>query len=449
MSVLAPRTHAATLSNIKDTITTSRPSAASPLSADAASGVGQVSIFNNGSRFLASDSAKIIRNSGTFIDSAITVASQSAALTSVYFADTLGAAAQNGTDVLMVPVTAKHTITFNTVTTIPASGKIIVTFPGSANNTASPSATAFAFNNLVTGNVTVSGATCSGATLVVSSPTITCTVASLVAGGTAITVTVGSSTPALINPTKSAAAGTADTWTITVKTTDASDVDLDSASVKIGTVDSVQVQATVDPSLTVTIAGLTSGNNNNTVGGGTCGSESSVNVGVNATATFVNLGALGSGVLSRSAQSITVSTNAANGYAISATSSGRFINPESGFWITDANGGDGLTANDTPAPAVMTSGTPAYGISPCGSRVSTSAPNWGASGNTATFTGTPARFSNPWNSGTNSYYATLASYSSGAVASDVTVVRYGATISGTTPAGTYRNFFTYVVTPTF
>lgn len=444
-SVVIQKAKAATLGKLKDVITTSRPSAASPVSANAASGVGQLSIFNNGSRYLASDSATVMRNGGTVIASGINVVSQSAALTTVYFGTTTAAAVQNGTDVLMVPITAKHTITFNTVTTIPASGTIVVTFPGAANSNASPSASAFAFNGLVTGNVTVSGATCSGATLVVSSPTITCTAASIVTAGTTITITIGSSTPTLINPTKTAAAGTADSWTVAVRTTDASSNTLDSSLTKIATIESVHVKVSVEPTLTFTITGIpnnTNINSDGTYGVSSCGSIAT-NSGVGSSATSVNLGVLSKGYTSSAGQQLSVSTNASTGYVITATSSGKFMNPASGIAIPDANGGAGLTANDTPAPAVITAGTPAFGIHPCGARSSINNDQWVNAGIST------AKFSNPWNTGTNAFYNTLASYSAGAVSTDKTNVVYGATISGTTPAGTYITVLTYVASATF
>lgn len=55
---------AASLGSVKDTITTSRPSAASPINAAAPAGSGTITIHNNGSRYLASDSATIIRTAG-------------------------------------------------------------------------------------------------------------------------------------------------------------------------------------------------------------------------------------------------------------------------------------------------------------------------------------------------------------------------------------------------
>lgn len=433
--------HAASLGNVSDTITTSRPSAASPLTANAAAGSGQVSILNNGSNYFASDSATIIRNTGQIIDSGINVASQSAANTTVYFGETTAAAAQAGTDVLMVPVTARHTIQFTTISSIPASGTIVIQFPGTTTNTASPSASAFAWNNLQSSNVSVSGATCSS--LSVSTPgTITCTLSGVVAGSTAVTVVVGSTTPVLINPTKSAAAGTNDSWQISITTTDASSNPLDVGFTKVATIDSVQVIGTIEPTLTFTITGVANNTNINTISG-SCGSITT-NSGVATSAISVNLGVLNNGYVNTAAQQLTVSTNGATGYVITATSSGQFKNPGSGVVIPDANGGTGLTANDTPVPNTITAGTPAFGIHPCGARSSINSDQWVNAG-----TITTAKFSNPWNSGTNAYYNTLASYTGGPVTGDNTAVLYGATISGITPAGIYQTTLTYVATATF
>ncbi len=444
--------NAASLGNLKDTITTSRPSAASPLTANAAAGVGQLSIANNGSRYLASDSAKIIQGTGVISNNNLTVASQSAALTTVYLGTITSAFAGAGADVLIVPITARHTITFNTTTTIPASGTIVVTFPGAANSSASPSASAFAFNGLVTGNVTASGTgvVCSGGSLVVSAPTITCTTSTLVAAGTAVTITIGSTSPTLINPTKTNAEGVSDPWTISVRTTDASSITLDSGSTRIATIESVQVQATVEPTLTFIITGVNNGTNINTISA-SCGSITT-NAGLASTPTSVNLGILSNGYVSAAAQQLSVSTNAATGYVITATSSGQFKNPSTGYLILDANGGTGLTANDTPVPAVIAAGTPAFGIHACGARSGalsgssglTAGDIWINAGVIAT-----ARFSNPWNTGTNSFVANIASYTGGAVSADLTAILYGATISGTTPAGIYQTTLTYVATGTF
>jgi hypothetical protein len=247
----------------------------------------------------------------------------------------------------------------------------------------------------------------------------------------------------LINPTKSAAAGSADLWTINVSTQDNGGALLDTNKVRIATIDDITVHAQVDPSLTFTIAGIADGTNLSSVD---AACSDTTNVGNGTTATDVDLGFLSNGNINIAAQKLTVSTNAANGYAITATSSGQFINPSSGYAIKSLNSDTALTGNDLPAPATFgASGTEGFGISPCGARVNTT--RWG-SGATAFSSG--SKYSNPYNSGANSYYATLASYTGGgAISGDVSVIRYGATISGSTPAGVYSNYFTYIATATF
>ena len=447
------KANAASLISVSDTLSTSRPSAATTLTANQTAGAGSVQVFDqNSTMFLASDSATLWPDLSETMN-IVNVASMSASGVPsagnriVYFTNTAANTHHLG-DAITVAVTAKHTIKFTTVSTIPASGKIIITFPGTANNTASPSATGFAFNGLANTNVSFTGATCFSIT--VSSPTITCQTSSQVNGGTNVTAVIGSTTPQLINPSKIATVGNADAWKITIQTQDNNSVNLDYGALRAATIESVQVQATVEPTITFTIAGITDGTTYNSVNA-SCGTTDKGNAGITPSATNVNLGLLNnSAVINTEGQTLTVSTNGSAGYAITATSSGHFINPASGFWLPDANTGNGLTANDTPVPASMTGGTAAFGISPCGAHVPTSSPTWGGtSGQVNTGAASTALFSNPWNTGTNGYYATIVSYTGGPVTSDQTVVRYAATVNGTTPAGIYTTILSYVATATF
>src|SRR5205085_914820 len=157
---------------------------------------------------------------------------------------------------------------------VPASGKIIITFPGAADTSASASASTFAFNGLTSGNAAANISykldgtrTC---TFTVAAPVITCAVDSggAIAAGTTITFLIGcadastnettctTQSPRLINPTKTVTAGTADIWSVNVKTQDSGSADLDSGKTAIGTVETVQVRASVDSSFTFTIAGI-------------------------------------------------------------------------------------------------------------------------------------------------------------------------------------------------
>src|SRR3989344_8351151 len=210
---------AATLTSVKDTITTSRPSAASPLNANLATTDTTATIYDNGSRYLASDSARVRRTSNdTDIVTGLTVASQSAARTTVYFTAQAGTAAQAGTDVLVTNVTAVHTVKFIATTDIQIGDKIKITFPGSATNPnyASPSATMFSFNGLSNTNIKLnlsSGTgTCTFAAPDLTLNQITCTTATAVitagtpvtiliacSSGAAATCAVGNQVPTIIN----------------------------------------------------------------------------------------------------------------------------------------------------------------------------------------------------------------------------------------------------------
>jgi len=460
------KVNAASLSGVSDRITTSRPSASAPLQVNQAANDTSVSVVDNGSIYLASDSAILQTDTGQS-QSLATVASMSAQVAgspntrTVYFNAGVTNTHHKSTAVL-VNITATHVIQFTTAGAIPNGGKIVITFPGAAANTASPSASAFSFNNLQNSAVKCFPVSACNS-ISISAPAITLTTNALQTGGTTIFVLIGCTAQssgtcttfasALINPTKSAAAGTADTWKLTVSTTDSGGGIIDSSKTIIGTIESVQVQASIEPTLTFTIAGLTNSANYND-SAGQCGSETS-NSGIDSTATTVNLGILISTQINKAGQTLTVTTNASQGYAITATSSGHFINPATGIWLADANVGNpannnSLSANDTPVPAAITAGTPAFGISPCGADVPSSSPSWGGSGQTVA---AGALFSNPWNTGTNGFYATIASYTGGAVSGNathgLTVIRYAATPAGNTPAGTYSTVLTYVATPTF
>jgi hypothetical protein len=468
--------NAATLANLSDTLSTSRPSASAPLAVAQTAGLTQAVVvdlpatLNNSALWLSSDSAVFNFDTGQTLNT-VNVASMSAANTPaanqriLYLTGAITNAHHQGTAVF-TPITATHTIRFTTSSGIPSGGHIIITFPGTGSTSASPSASTFAFNGLTSANAstfiqTNNATTC---TWSVTAPSIDCQTSTSIAGGTTISFLIGCATqssgtctafsPKLVNPTKGATvAGLADTWKVSIATTDTTGnggTILDSGSVKIGIVEAVQVQGTIEPTLTFTITGRTDGTNINTISA-SCGSITT-NAGIDSTATFVNLGIISNGKLSKAAQQLEVSTNGSSGYAITATSSGRFINPASGVWLGDANGGNGLTANDTPAPAVIPVAAPtvsAFGIHACGARSNINTDQWVNAGTAPDSSDGTAKFSNPWNTGTNGFYSTIASYTGGPVTQERTAVLYGATALGTTPAGIYSNYYTYVATATF
>lgn len=475
------KAHAATLINASNTITTSRPSASTPLSANGGSGDTLLSVFNNGSFFLASDSAKIINGAtGALVDASNIVASQSSNLTTVYFGETIGTASFAGVNVLLTPITAMHHLKFTVPTTIPNTGDILITFPslttGDANNEASASASTFQFNNMdandgtlikvvddgtdITANTTITASNPAGGG---SSPTILITIdTGTVAAGSVVDVFIGCSAvtgascttqiPTLINPTKSQTAGIADVWKINIQTRNATDVNLDNATVAVGTIESVTVRATVDPTLSFTITGIANGSAVNTGNATGCSQTELTNAGIASTATEVNLGLLAdtpapnSPIGNVSAQRINISTNAAGGYVLTATSSGSLINPATGFF---------LESSTVPA-SFPSNGSDWFGLHACGLDVSAATWVEGGSGTScvtepATSTGTECLYGWP----TRTSAITLASDSAGPIGNSVAAgngivsVSYAASTDALIPPGEYRTVVTYVATPTF
>lgn len=461
VSGLLNNAKAASLISTKDTITTSRPSASAPLASDQAASATQVTIADNKSFFLASDSAVLRADTGQ-TQNTVTVASMSASNTPasnqrvIYFVAGPANTHHSGT-AIHTAVTAMHTVQFTTVAAIPSSGKVILTFPGSADTSASPSATTFAFNGLTSANAAANisykldgSATC---TFTVAAPAITCVSSAVLAAGTTITFLIGcadastnetsctTQSPRLINPTKTATGGqgasatTADIWKIGIKTTDSSSVEIDSATAVIGTIESVVVTATVDPTLTFTITGIgdaTAINTGNTTG---CTNTESTNTGLGSSATNINLGIITSSTINIAAQRINITTNGIGGYSLTATSSGHLINSATGYWVADST-----------TPAVMTAGTPWFGIHACGLDVASATWATGATGG-----GAGAKYG--WPTTTSS--VSLASDTTGPIdntitaGSGITSVEYAATVNAAVPQGIYSSYITYVATPTF
>ena len=467
---LKGQAHAAALANFSDLITTSRPSAATPLTANVGSSDTQAQITSedasspNYSIFIASDSARFLADSGETEDT-VNVASMSGAdkpssgSRIVYFTGTIGHTHHLG-DTVIVPITAEHKIQFTPQTSIPSGGKIIITFPGSGTNTASPSATGFSFNGLTSSDISyqMAGGGVICGTLNVSAPTITCTTSGgSISAGTVVTFLIGcgdastnenscsSHRPRLINPTKStsnvqsgASAATVadDNWRVNVQTQDTvanGSTVLDQSTTTVGIIESVQVQASVDPTLTFTITGIASGVDLSSGHGSGC--VDTTNSGITTTGTFVNLGLLTATKINLAAQDLSVATNEAAGYALTATSSGHLLDPASGYAISDP----GTT------PATMTVGTESFGIQPCGTDANSSfTPTSGLCTTSACTTAGSGKIA--WPTTTSS--VTLASRNS-ITSGVVTTIQYASTVSGTTPAGTYNTVVTYVATPTF
>lgn len=235
-------------------------------------------------------------------------------------------AALGANDLAIATQSATHTILFTTSSVIPSNGDILITVPsiditGKTNDGFPDSSSAvgtngFDLNSVGTSDISVSEA-CSGVftvaavtagtsstdhTIRIDNATASC------AASTAFTVTIGTGTNKLINPAPVSSGhtqGTADVYTVNVKTRDGGDNTLDQVDIKVAPIEAVFVSATVDETLSFSIAGTSPGTY--------CGQTTDITT----TAMSVPWGTISTvNSFLEGAQTVTVSTNAPGGYSV-------------------------------------------------------------------------------------------------------------------------------------
>lgn len=228
-------------------------------------------------------------------------------------------------------------ISFTTATEVPIGGSLLITIPavqggvaGKANDgipdTAATTAdNGFDLSTIAAGDVSVSDiALCTSAgwgaaTVTAGNGTSTdhtisfTRSAATCAASKAITVTIDS-TPGIINPAPITGhtQGTADSYQINVKTRDGGSNTLDSSDVGVSPVEGVLISATVDETLSLTVAQI------QTDSGSYCG-VTRTGSSPDSTATSIPWGTLSPTYLAathNAQQQITVSTNASGGYSV-------------------------------------------------------------------------------------------------------------------------------------
>ncbi len=357
---------------------------------------------------------------------------------------------------------AIHTVTFTTTNAVPSNGNILLTIPAvDANNithdgfpdtNSSVTSNGFDVNTLSTSNVTVASTGCannwtvssvtpgtatSDTTILINRNTDSC------AGSSTITVTVGDTNKKLINPapiTSGHTQGVADVYGIGVQTRDGSNNTLDQNTLKVAVLESVLVSATVQETLSLTVAGVATSNS-------TCGQTT----GVTSTATSVPWGTISNfGAFNNAAQTVTVSTNAASGYAVKVEEN-------------DQMGKDGKVCPGASAgeaqQCIQDTTCNATGCSYTTSQDWTGTTYYGLGYSLANVTGTDAAFTYNESSRTFSakdfpdQEASLAKQTimsnAGPVASNEVYVCYRLNVSATQPAGYYFNVVKYTATATF
>jgi hypothetical protein len=374
----------------------------------------------------------------------------------------LGSNALGANDYVIATQSAIHTIQFTLASAVPSNGDIYITIPavditgktndGFPDTNSSVSTNGFDLNGLGTSNITVSSSGCNNNwtvaavtagtastdhTIRIDRTTDTC------AAGSTITVTIGDTNRKLINPapvTSGHTQGVADVYTINVKTRDGSDNTLDESNVKVAVIEGVLVSATVQETLSVTVAGVSSSTS-------ACGQTTDVTT----TATSVPWGTIiNFGSFMEAAQTVTVSTNAVSGYTVKIAENDQM--GRNGITCTGPNAGEAQNCiQDTTCNAT--------GCTESTSQDWTSTSYYGMGYSLANISGTDAAFT--YNESGRTFSTkqfadleasesqqTIMSKSTPAASSQAYVC-YRLNVSATQPAGYYFNRIAYTATATF
>ncbi|MGI8419981.1 MAG: hypothetical protein ACR2LN_05060 [Candidatus Levyibacteriota bacterium] len=343
----------------------------------------------------------------------------------VNISDSRAGVVANHTFQFVTPSTTNiKTITFQYCTT--ASGSC--TAPAGMVLSASPTLGTVAGIGGTTYTPTSSSGTCTGTGNSNCTLTLTVTTPAAQTGGSTVIVPflTGITNPTTINST----------YYVLVTTKDGSAVTIDGpTSVAFAILDttSVAVSASIDPSFTFSIAGISTGGNFN---GGTG------NINVTTTATTIPFGSLVALTPKIAAQDLTVGTNAANGYTVTASTS---ANAQSGNPPLISGTTDNID------PFTGTNGTPTTWSNPSGTVADTNTGFFGYSTEDATLcTGSVNRFTNggaKW-AGPSTTGAEVICNAAG-VSTETTRVGWEVSVDGVQPSGSYTGTVVYVATPTY
>ncbi len=435
----------ANLTNTKDTLETSRLSfdgkngenltANSTIIKIASSGAPSTSTAN----LFPGDTIIYLGSGNSYTVDQIIDASQFSITSGLASAD-----ADNG-DEFIVKRTASHTVSFTTASAIPNGAIRVRIKAGSSNfNDGRPDQDGWDFNSITASSINCPGDVAGYYDFV--SPTAT------VSGGSGcpsgyhcfecrysgpgkanqnLTITIGGSTK-LINPAPASShtVASADTYPVIVENLDNSHSVIDSTTVKVAVIESVRVSATVEPLINFSISGVSAGTS-------ACGTTTDVAT----TATTVPFGSLAISSFTNAAQQLEVSTNADNGYVVTAIENHPLARIDNSSVTIPDTPGDSSNASETTSDEWASTSTKGFGYSLENIDASSVAFSYNESGRTfsARQFAASSDSENP---------QTLFSSSTVADAEDVYVC-YRAIVSATQEAGDYWNAITYRATATF
>lgn len=431
----------ANLTSASDTLETSRLSFYSAL--QGAHTTGSTIITINNTDYASKSTANLFPGDTIIFTGSSNTYTVDQIISSTEFSITSGLAAadtDNG-DQFYVKREATHTVAFTTASAIP-NGAIRVRIKADTSNfnDGKPDQGGWDFNSISNTDVTcpddvasyydfVSGtATVSGGTGCPSGyHCFECRYSGPGNPGQSLSMTIGNVTK-LINPSPASdhSEGSADTYSVIIENLDADDDVIDSTTVKVAVIESVRVTATVDPTISFIIQGVTAGTS-------VCGNTTDVTT----TATSVPFGSLSISSFTDLAQNLTVSTNADNGYVVTAVENDQLSRvDDDSVEIPDLVGGSHSSSTDWTSTS-----TKGFGYSLENNDASSVAFQYNDGGGTFQARQFPA---------TSESESPVTIFSSNDVADNEDVyVCYRAIISATQAAGDYWNTITYRATATF
>lgn len=256
--------------------------------------------------------------------------------------------------------------------------------------------------------------------------------AATLAASTSVTVDILNDK--VTNPSKVAAAGTADIYDVSVETQNSAATVQDTGSSRVAIQDAQSVSASVNTVLTFSVAGVAGGGN--CVGTG----PRTNNTGAASTATTIPFGVLEPLARHQTCQTLTIATNAPSGYSAYVVQNGNLIAGSDDIdQFKDGSRVDEASATAWTAPAVSAQNENTHGHF---GYTSSDTDAFASADNFAGVPTGPAAGAAPVTTG-------LVCKNTAATTGDTCTAEFDVEISALQPAGSYTSELQYIVVPTY
>lgn len=339
------------MSAAKDTLETSRASFHSSL--EGAHTTGTTLITIDTTNHPSKTTANLFPGDTVIIDDGSYTVDNIVNTTQFTITAPLDATDDDDTDVIYVDRTSIHTVTYTTGAAIPNGAiKVRVVADSVTPNDGNPDDGGFDYNSITAGDVscpadgnnynfvTATATVSAGASCTAGYHCFECRYSGVGMTSIGHTITIGS-TNEMVNPSLAVGhtAGQADPHTIIIDNLDSSDAQVtgETTNMKVAVIESVRVTATIDPTITFTIAAVSSGQSR-------CGATTDVTT----TPTAVPFGSLTLGAFNDAAQQLSCVTNGAGGYVVTVIENDQLsIDGEHGTELSDTDCDSGAACTET------------------------------------------------------------------------------------------------------